>query len=52
MTALDLSGLTVRGPAGNLILDDVGFHVGQGEIVGLVGESGSGKSMTSLALTG
>jgi ABC-type dipeptide/oligopeptide/nickel transport system ATPase component len=52
MTALDLSGLTVRGPAGNLILDDVGFHVARGEIVGLVGESGSGKSMTSLSLTG
>jgi ABC-type dipeptide/oligopeptide/nickel transport system ATPase component len=52
MTALELDGLTVAGPAGNLILDDVGFNVDEGEIVGLVGESGSGKSMTSLALAG
>jgi len=52
VTALRLDGLTVAGPAGNLILDAVGFHVDEGEIVGLVGESGSGKSMTSLALGG
>jgi ABC-type dipeptide/oligopeptide/nickel transport system ATPase component len=52
MSALELSGLTVVGPDGSLILDDVGLHVDKGEIVGLVGESGSGKSMTSLALTG
>jgi ABC-type dipeptide/oligopeptide/nickel transport system ATPase component len=52
MTALHLEGLTVAGPNGNLILDEIGFHLGEGEIVGLVGESGSGKSMTSLALAG
>jgi ABC-type dipeptide/oligopeptide/nickel transport system ATPase component len=52
MTGLEIEGLTVAGPAGNLILDQVGLHVDEGEIVGLVGESGSGKSMTSLALTG
>lgn len=52
MSALTLEGLTVEGPGGRLILDDVGFQVAEGEIVGLVGESGSGKSMTSLALTG
>jgi len=52
MTSLTLSGLTVYAPSGRPILDDIGFHVDPGEIVGLVGESGSGKSMTSLALTG
>jgi ABC-type dipeptide/oligopeptide/nickel transport system ATPase component len=52
MTALELEGLTVAGPSGNLILDDISFQVDEGEIVGLVGESGSGKSMTSLALAG
>ena len=31
-------------------VDDVSFHVGRGEIVGLVGESGCGKSVTSLSV--
>jgi ABC-type dipeptide/oligopeptide/nickel transport system ATPase component len=52
MSALQLDGLTVAGPKGNLILDGVGFHVDEGEVVGLVGESGSGKSMSALALAG
>lgn len=52
MTTLELNGLGVTGPGGRAILDDIGFSVAGGEIVGLVGESGSGKSMTSLALTG
>ncbi|MCR2810635.1 MULTISPECIES: ABC transporter ATP-binding protein [unclassified Microbacterium] len=52
MTTLHLAGLTATAPSGAKILDDVGFEVRSGEIVGLVGESGSGKSMTSLALTG
>ncbi len=30
----------------------IGFHVEEGEVLGLVGESGSGKSVTSLAIMG
>ncbi|MBW9120561.1 ABC transporter ATP-binding protein [Microbacterium trichothecenolyticum] len=52
MTALHVEGLTVATVTGRLIVQDVGFDVPAGRIVGLVGESGSGKSITSLALTG
>lgn len=34
------------------IIQDLSFHIGQGEIVGIVGESGSGKSMTALSIMG
>lgn len=34
------------------ILDQIGFTVHKGEIIGLVGESGSGKSQTLLAIMG
>src|ERR1700747_3610876 len=34
------------------IVDDVGFHIAGGEVLGLVGESGSGKSTVGLALLG
>jgi ABC-type glutathione transport system ATPase component len=52
MTALSLKGVTKLYQTGSIFsrrgefraLDDVGFDVEQGEIVGLVGESGSGKS--------
>jgi peptide/nickel transport system ATP-binding protein len=33
-------------------LDDIGFSIQKGEIVGIVGESGSGKSVLSYALMG
>ena len=33
------------------VVQDVGFSVDRGEIVGLVGESGSGKSVTCLSVT-
>jgi len=31
-------------------VEDVSFHIGRGEIVGLVGESGCGKSVTALSI--
>jgi peptide/nickel transport system ATP-binding protein len=33
-------------------LDDVGFALAQGEILGVVGESGAGKSLTAMAVMG
>jgi oligopeptide/dipeptide ABC transporter ATP-binding protein len=52
---LEVRGLTVEfdsedGPL--RAVDDVGFQIGRGEIVGLVGESGAGKSLTSEAILG
>ena len=56
MTALlDIEGLTVefRARSGSSrAVDDVAFHVREGEVVGIVGESGSGKSVTALAVMG
>ena len=44
-------GVTYQAKAGRLrALDDVGFDVGAGEIVGIVGESGCGKSTLGAAL--
>jgi oligopeptide/dipeptide ABC transporter ATP-binding protein len=52
---LEVRGLTVEfdsedGPL--RAVDDVGFQIRRGEIVGLVGESGAGKSLTSEAILG
>jgi oligopeptide/dipeptide ABC transporter ATP-binding protein len=33
-------------------VDDVGFEVAEGEVLGIVGESGSGKSVTALSIMG
>jgi oligopeptide/dipeptide ABC transporter ATP-binding protein len=50
---LEVDGLSVsftglRGPV--RVIEEVGFAIAQGEILGVVGESGSGKSVTALAL--
>jgi peptide/nickel transport system ATP-binding protein len=50
VAGLTVEFLTDRGWA--TVVDDVGFGVGRGEIVGLVGESGSGKTVTSKAIMG
>ncbi len=50
-----VEGLTVRLAAAgerSSILDDVGFAVAPGEVLGIVGESGSGKSVLALSLMG
>jgi peptide/nickel transport system ATP-binding protein len=46
---LQVNGLTLE-TAEKILLDDVDFTIGRGEIFALVGESGSGKSLTSLAI--
>lgn len=48
---LTVRGLQVAFP-GLKIIQDLDFHVGHGETLGIVGESGSGKSMTALAIMG
>ena len=57
MTALlEVANLTIEfpSPGGRRLtaVRDLGFTIGQGQVLGLVGESGSGKSVTSLALMG
>jgi len=51
MYAIEVSGLTKR--YGELCaVDDVSFHVGEGEIFGLLGPNGAGKTTTQRVLTG
>ena len=52
---LDVKGLEtifhVRGGAVHAV-NDVSFHIREGELLGVVGESGSGKSVTMMSLMG
>ncbi|WNJ91995.1 ABC transporter ATP-binding protein [Bosea sp. 685] len=50
---LAVSNLTLRiGASGKTVVNDVGFSVSPGEIVGIVGESGSGKTLAARAIMG
>ncbi len=52
-TVLEVAGLTTEfhlRTANVVAVDDVSFHVDEGECVGVVGESGCGKTTTGLAI--
>jgi peptide/nickel transport system ATP-binding protein len=52
---LEVHNLRVEFPTrkGTLVaVDDVSFHIDEGEVLGVVGESGAGKSMTGAAIIG
>ncbi|SDS60282.1 dipeptide/oligopeptide/nickel ABC transporter permease/ATP-binding protein [Microterricola viridarii] len=52
---LAIEGLTISFPDrhnGVNVVNDIGFSVRPGEVLGLIGESGCGKSLTSLAIMG
>ena len=54
-TLLDVRNLTVSIASRNgvaKVVDDVSFHVGEGEILCIVGESGSGKTISLLSMLG
>lgn len=57
MTAiLEVRDLVTEFPSGGgpsvRAVDEVSFHLGKGEVLGLVGESGSGKSVTGFSIMG
>jgi len=55
MALLEVEHLRIEFPTrrGTLVaVDDVSFHIGEGEVLGVVGESGAGKSLTGAAVIG
>jgi peptide/nickel transport system ATP-binding protein len=53
MALLDIKNLSIwfrSREAERLVVSDLSFSIGHGEVLGLVGESGSGKSVTALAI--
>lgn len=50
--SIDITGLTVGYPNGNIALRDASFALGAGSICGLVGVNGSGKSTLFRAIMG
>lgn len=50
--SLDVAGVTVAYPNGNVALRDASFNLGAGTIAGLVGVNGSGKSTLFKAIMG
>jgi manganese/iron transport system ATP-binding protein len=52
MPSLNVSGVTVAYPNGNVALRDASFSLGAGTIAGLVGVNGSGKSTLFKAIMG
>ncbi|MBV9784361.1 MAG: ABC transporter ATP-binding protein, partial [Acidisphaera sp.] len=55
MTLLEVRGLTTAFATGSgdvSAIEEVGFTVAPGEVLGIVGESGSGKSVTALTIMG
>ncbi|MCC6466719.1 MAG: ABC transporter ATP-binding protein [Alphaproteobacteria bacterium] len=52
---LQVENLVVEFPTRRGVLraiDDISFHIDQGEVLGVVGESGAGKSLTGAAIIG
>ena len=52
MSGLRLEGLSLAFKGGPKVLDEVSWHLKDGEALGLVGSSGSGKSLSALATLG
>ncbi len=52
MNAIEVSHLSFSYHGGSRVLQDVGFHVADGERVGLIGPNGAGKSTVLLHLNG
>lgn len=47
---LEVKGLTLRGPGGIPILNEISFGIESGKVLAVVGESGSGKTMAARAI--